>query len=250
MKKIRILQHERYGLGNFINMTPSIKWLYEKNNEKVDVYFSTDYVKECFLKSPYINILNNSTGTFDFSSNMVNKEIEDYKYIFNKITGQNWSSNYHTFIDEQPEFKKIPYEYVLILNGLGGFEFSDKPNWMGKKELNEEVFKVVKNNINIPLIFTGSIKDLKRTSWSHKYCNLTEVGDIRKSLSLIQNAKLIISNDTGLAHAAGAMNKNILILWKDTPFIKNQNPGLNTKYCHKKDWSNCIVEFLNQSILI
>ena len=85
MKKIRILQHERYGLGNFINMTPSIKWLYEKNNEKVDVYFSTDYVKECFLKSPYINILNNSTGTFDFSSNMVNKEIEDYKYILGKI---------------------------------------------------------------------------------------------------------------------------------------------------------------------
>jgi ADP-heptose:LPS heptosyltransferase len=69
-------------------------------------------------------------------------------------------------------------------------------------------------------------------------------------LSLIQNAKLIISNDTGLAHAAGAMNKNILILWKDTPFIKNQNPGLNTKYCYKKDWSDCIKEFLNQSVLI
>lgn len=226
-------------------MTPSIKWLYENTNQKVDVHFSTNFVKECFLNSPYINIVDDPTGTFEFSSNMVNKEIEDYKYIFKKITGLDWSSNYHTFVDDPLEYKKNEKDYVLIMNGLGGFEFSDKPNWMGKKELNEDVFKIVKDNTKIPIIFTGSNKDLKRTSWAHKYCNIIDVNNIRKSLSLIRDAKYIISNDTGLSHAAGSMNKNILILWKDTPFIKNQNPGLNTKYCHKKDWVNCIQKFLN-----
>ena len=52
--------------------------------------------------------------------------------------------------------------------------------------------------------------------------------DIRQSLALIRDAKLIISNDTGLAHAAGAMNKEIIIFWKDTMLPKNGNPGKNT----------------------
>jgi hypothetical protein len=71
-----------------------------------------------------------------------------------------------------------------------------------------------------------------------------EIGDIRRSLSLVRDAKKIISNDTGLAHCAGAMNKDILILWKDTPFIKNQNPGKKTIYSQKQNWIKDINNYL------
>lgn len=75
-------------------------------------------------------------------------------------------------------------------------------------------------------IFTGSVVDFKRVDWFKGM--EVQLDDIRKSLALIRDAELIISNDTGLAHAAGAMNKNIIILWKDTMIPKNGNPGKNT----------------------
>jgi ADP-heptose:LPS heptosyltransferase len=54
------------------------------------------------------------------------------------------------------------------------------------------------------------------------------------------NAKFVIANDTGLAHAAAAMKKKILILWKDTKFPKNSNISDKTEYLMKEDWINGI----------
>lgn len=250
MKKITILQHERYGLGNFINMTPTIKWLFEETKQKVGVYFSTDYVSECFKDCPFIETLENNIDHFDYVSKLFNFDIEDYKYIFKTITNQDWSSQYHTYIDSANEIGPHNKDYNLVLNGLGGFQLTETPYWMGKKELDEKVFRIIRHYSKTPLIFTGSQKDLERSPWAEKYCDEIYVGDIRKSLSLIRDAKKVISNDTGLAHGAGAMQKDLLILWKDTPFIKNLNPSQKTIYCKKDEWKDCVIEFLNKPILM
>ena len=88
--------------------------------------------------------------------------------------------------------------------------------------MTEEIFYNIKKISKLPIYFTGSESDIKQNPWVKKICDKIEIGDIRKSLSLVRDAEKIISNDTGLSHCAGAMNKDILILWKDTPFVKNQ----------------------------
>lgn len=242
-----IEQHKGYALGNFIMITPTIKKLSEINNKPIDVYFNHDYVKQCFIDCQFINIVNNLYEKPYLSSSMINKEIPDYQYVFNKTINENWTQTYHTYVDQPVEFDYSGEDYLLLLNGLGGLSLNDsepKPHWYGKKEITEDIFYMIKEKSKLPIYFTGSESDLKQNPWINEIATKIEIGDVRKALALIRDAKLIISNDTGLAHCAGAMNKNILILWKDTPFIKNKNPGINTIYSMKENWVNDINSYL------
>ena len=91
-----IEQNVNYALGNFIMLTPGIKRLSEKINDKIDVYFTIPYVKECFMDCEFINHVDFLYEKPSFSSKMVNREIPDYKYMFNKMTGEDWNEKYHT----------------------------------------------------------------------------------------------------------------------------------------------------------
>lgn len=221
MNNILIEQNSRYALGNFIMLTPAIKWLSERYNSKIDVFFSTQYVKECFIDCDFINHVNSIDRTPSFSSKMFNYDVPDYINNFKLITNSDWCEEYHTYVDSVVEFPTEKTEYLLLLNGLGGLSLNEndpKPYWYGKKEIPEKIFRFIKENTNLPIYFTGSESDMKQNPWMEDICDVIEIGNIRKSLSLVRDAKKIISNDTGLAHCAGALNKSIIILWKDTPF--------------------------------
>lgn len=248
MSKPMIEQHSGYALGNFIMLTPGIKRLSEKRNQKIDVYFTIPYVKECFIDCEFMNHVGKLRRSPTFSSKTINLNFPDYEYTFELMVNEKWSDKYHTYVDTAIEIPKNNDEYLLLLNGLGGLSLNDddpKPKWYGKKEVPEEIFNLINENSNLPIYFTGSESDIKQNPWMEKICDKIEIGNIRKSLSLVRDAKKIISNDTGLAHCAGAMNKDLLILWKDTPFIKNKNPGKNTKYSQKDSWSTDIKKYLN-----
>lgn len=220
--------------------TPTIRWLHEKHNKPIDVNFNTQYVKDCFIDCSFINHVN-SCSKWHVSSGMINAVMPDYKYIFKRITGQEWSDKYHTYIDTCDEFTQRKDKFLLILNGLAG------TSWKGKKEIPQHIHKYIAEHSPHKIVFTGSQTDLNvSTPWIKDIAEEIHVNDIRKSLSLVRDASCIISNDTGLAHASAAMNKHILILWKDTPFIKNQNPGKNTVYAQKNEWTERIKEFLNE----
>lgn len=248
MSRPMIEQHSGYALGNFIMLTPGIKRLSEIKKEKIDVYFTIPYVKDCFVDCDFMNHVGRLRRPPTFSSKMINQSIPDYQYTFELMTGEKWTENYHTYVDIVSEIPKHNEKYLLLLNGLGGLSLNDndpKPKWYGKKEIPEEIFNLINERSDLPIYFTGSESDIKQNPWMVKICNRIEIGDIRKSLSLIRDAEKIISNDTGLAHCAGAMNKDLLILWKDTPFIKNQNPGKKTRYSQKENWINDINNYLN-----
>jgi len=77
--------------------------------------------------------------------------------------------------------------------------------------------------------FTGSDKDIERAGGL--FDGMTKyVGGIRLALALIREADYIVANDSGLAHAAAAMNKPMTILWKNTSLPKNANPNKNCSY--------------------
>lgn len=242
-----IEQNKGYALGNFIMLTPTIKKLSEIYNKPIDVYFNHEYVKQCFIDCKFINHVNSLYEKPYFTSGLINRKIPDYQFVYETIIKQRWSNKYHTYVDIPKEYDYSNENYLLLLNGLGGLSLNPndpKPNWFGKKEMTEEIFFKIKEKSKLPIYFTGSESDLMQNPWIYKIADKIEIGNIRKSLALVSGSNKIISNDTGLAHCAGALNKDILILWKDTPFIKNQNPGKNSKYSLKDRWLEDITNYL------
>ena len=246
-----VKQIEGYGLGNFIMLTPTIKKLSEIYGKKINVYFHDDFIKNCFLDCDFINIVNEEYKTPDLTSGEVNRKIPDYKNIFQKTIKEKWDLKYHTYVDNPIEIQKKNEKYILFLNGLAGVPPTiggEKSHWWGKKEIDEETFRFIKSKSNLPIYFTGSQNDIINHPWIEKLCDKIYVNDVRNSLALIRDSEKIISNDTGLSHCAGALNKDILILWKDTPFIKNTNPGNKTIYSKKENWETDIITFLDGKV--
>ena len=230
-----ILQDQGYALGNFINVTPIIKWLYEKTGEKVPVFFETKYVKECYLNSPYILHLTEKPTTPPFASSaMINRANDkpDFMYAFELVTDEKYSEQYRPFIDELVSGMG---DYILIMNGSG----SMNSKYVELKNPNVEIYEKMileLKSMGHKFMFTGNSDDLERMKPLEYLFEYVFINDIRLSLALVRVAKFIITNDTGLAHAAGCFDKPQLVLWKDTKFTKNMNSGKNTVYAHKSEW--------------
>ena len=234
-------QHPSFALGNFIMITPAIRRQSEKQHKPVNVYFAKQYVKECFKECSFINPVSKLRDQVFVSSNMVNRNMPDYQYSFKKAHKEIWESKYHTYVDSPSEYDFSNQKYMVVLNGLAGAA------WRKKKETPEHIHRLIKQHSNLPIWFTGSKSDLVNNSpWMAEVGDVVELDNIRKALAIIRDAQLVVANDTGLAHAAGAMNKKLLVLWKDTPFIKNQNPGINTQYAMKHEWEEQVINFLKE----
>ena len=238
--KLAALQHSNFALGNFIMSTPTIRYYAETLGRPLPVIFTKDYVKECFLDCEFMeHVEYDPNYKIIVSSGLINQNIPDYQFIFKSCTGKDWDSKYHTYVDTPSNYDIPKEKYIVVMNGLaGGY-------WKGKKEIDESTHRYIKESTNLPIYFIGSQTDLDINSpWMSDLADHIHLNDIRHCLALIKGAYKIIANDTGLSHAAGALNKDILILWKDTPFIKNNNPGKNTKYAPKGTWKENIKKFL------
>ena len=227
-----IYQHPDFGLGNFINLTPAISWLYLTEGRRVPVFFSTEYVRQCFLDWEKIVILDQKPDTDPlFGSNLINPHNDkpDYQYVFEQITGQDWHPDWHTYVDTPAltKLEKIALSahpsYSVVICGSG----NEKPEYFSLKDPGEQAFEniVYENSRGLNIYAVRS----PWLTWIATECFL---GDIRTALKIIAASKLVISNDCGLAHAAGAINKPLTILWKDTPRERCKNPGVNTKYLY------------------
>jgi len=234
-----VYQHPDFGLGNFINLTPAIAWLHHTQRERVPVYFSTEYVRQCFLDWKAIEILDQKPDNDPlFGSNLVNPHNDqpDYKYVFEHITGQDWHPDWHTYVDNPAltKLEKIAFSntepFIVVICGSG----SDSPNYFALKDPGEEEYwnMVYEISKGLNIYAVGSGADAARSPWLNFMSDECFFGDIRTALKIIYASKLVISNDCGLAHAAGAMNKPLTILWKDTPRERCKNAGVNTKYLY------------------
>lgn len=240
-----ILQDKSFGFGNFINITPIIKKLHEDSGRPVPVYFEMPFVKEAYLNDPRIELLEEKPSTPPIvDSKLICKAntTPDFVFAFEKVFGEPYTDKYKpSAYTTMPPMKG---DYVVILMGSG----SDREDYVKGKTPSKSVYEQMIFELQvrgIELIFTGSEADAKRAGKIASYCR-QNVGDIRESLSLIANARAVIGNDTGLVHAAGAMDKEMFVIWKDTPFIRCQNSGKNTTYSKKGNWMNDFYNWIEK----
>lgn len=232
-----IHQTRLFGLGNFINLTPTIKLMSDHFGERIPVYFDLDFIKQCFLDCPFIEILDKEPDSTPlFTSGLINykNDCPDYIHVYREVSKRIpfLGELPHTYVDKAHEIPTEQKDYTLFIRGSG----SEDPIYVARNSPDDNYYyEYLNENLvgNYLQIFTGSQNDLDRSKGLFKDMPCI-VGDIRKSLALIRDASFIVANDTGLAHAAGAMNKNMVVLWKNNSLPKSANPGKRTMYkmCH------------------
>lgn len=235
------LQDKNHNLGNFINCTPTLKYLSDQIKAPFPVYFQTDYVKQCFLDCGFIKILERPGKNILFTSGEINKTMPDWQYIFmcNQIPDPSLKIPW-TYVDRPPIIKVLGIEignklttfprnekYYVLIRGSG----NDKtPGYSQLKDPGEDIYNYIIDKIPLKSVFVGSKNDEK---YRKVNANETHIGDIRQALGIINGAEFVIANDSGLYHAAGAMKKKGFIMWKDTLFEKNRSPN---DFMYSFDW--------------
>jgi hypothetical protein len=231
-----------FALGNFINCTPTLRYLSDKWGAPIPVLFDTEYVRQCFLDCPFIEIIDAPRGKRLFGSELKAPKRSrwmDCEYIFRQVVGRRWTPEWHTYVDRPTIPGATVHRPVVLINGSG----SERDEYVASKDLGPVPYVVAIDDAGVDrCIFVGSLADYLRNPWSGFIRR--HINDIRAALARIAAADCVIANDTGLAHAAGAMNKPLLVLWKNTPFPRCSNPGHNTQYAFENH-EQAVRDFLS-----
>jgi len=122
------------------------------------------------------------------------------------------------YIPEEDEV--IPEQIDDVLkHGYIGFVIGGQHNT--KILPSDKVVEII-SKLNKPVLLLGGPDDIERgveiVKMSADYKVINTCGDfnINQSASLVKNADVIISNDTGLMHIAAAFNKPIISIWGNT----------------------------------
>ena len=254
--KFYVYQHKGNGLGNFIMCTPTIITLHQHYKQRIAVQFFDDYMYEIYKDWDVIEATKKTPSgrTKLFGSNLINLKIPDWQFIHNTITKQqNIYEKYpipHTYVPcfniTENEFPKD--SYVVIIRGC--FKGS---TWANKKNPGDDIYKNIMKHIpeKYKIVLVGNGHDFKRdlsrmSEWDRRVVVVKD--DIRKAISLIGGAKFVVSNDSGLYHVAGALNKDIFVIWKQTPKEKNRSPGVNCFFSKEGNWKNDFNEWVKTKI--
>ncbi len=202
----------------------------------------------------------------DLHNNLRTKRIKSrvgiLSFKFNKLNIEKWLlvnfkinklPNVH-IVDRYLETVKL-FEVKNDNNGLDYFipKFDEvdlnilpdnvKPGYVGfvigakhftKKFPTNKIIEII-NKINYPVVLLGGKEDVAEAEQIITDCKTKNVFNscgkfnINQSASLVKQAKVIVTNDTGLMHIAAAFQKPIISLWGNTvpefgmcPYIKNE----------------------------
>lgn len=147
--------------------------------------------------------------------------------------------------------------YPELQNGYIGFVIGGRHN---TKILPVEKVVSIIEQLHLPVLLLGGPEDKERGSEidqkvkSNKVINTCGLFNLNQSASLVKQAKLIITNDTGLMHIAAAFKKPVISIWGNTipkfgmyPYLPdNENlsflaevEGLKCRPCSKLGFSKC-----------
>jgi ADP-heptose:LPS heptosyltransferase len=113
------------------------------------------------------------------------------------------------------DFSQLPESYH---NGYVAFIIGG--TYLTKRLPVDKVIEIC-NNIDLPVILIGGKQEVPdsllicHTGGNH-ILNLTGMTTVNESASLVQKARVVLTNDTGMMHIAAAFNKKILSFWGNT----------------------------------
>ena len=230
LDNIYVHQTEQYGLGNFINLTPTMQLLANHLKRPVPVYFDLKFIRDCFTDCPFMEILEEEPDYNPlFTSGLVNfkNDCPDWLHVYKEVTKSIPLTGKipHTYIDTAKEMD-APKVNTLFIRGSG-----NENKWYLASKMPSDSYYIEHFADNLSgeysEAFTGSENDISRANGLFDRM-IRYIGGVRLALALIREADYIVANDSGLAHAAGAMNKRMTVLWVNTSLPKNGNPGKHT----------------------
>jgi ADP-heptose:LPS heptosyltransferase len=226
-----ILQHKDYGLGNFVNLTSVIfrKFL-DSDCTPVNVYFESEYVKEIYSHAHYINTLDDRPDNDPFlSSSLICREntMRDADYVL----GHFYKAEANTY---------APYfDIACIMNGCAN------PDKRHTKNPGADIYNYIieeLHKLGYITIFVGSEEDLRYSPFARN-CTEVIVGNPVLCAAIIEKCDMVVSNDTGFYHLAGAYEKDGFILWKDTLRPKNESP--NEYFTYSTNWKEDFDDWID-----
>ena len=238
-------QEKTFGLGNFINCTPTLMALSKRCGMPIPVYFET--IGEAFTNCPFIRHLDKPEGTELFGSYTINSTMPDWEFIFRFVEGalkQRLGEIPGSYIDSVHDSLLQDQEYYVILRGC----FSNIPHKVSAKDPGDDIYieiiRYLEQRSNIQPYFIGTYDDYLRNDFVNKVIGKRlkwPKTSIRDALAYVNDAKFVIGNDTGLMHAASALNKKAFCMWQKTNFKKNQarnkiDYSLNSHFVNFQRW--------------
>ena len=286
MEKYFIRQKFGFNIGNFIMCTPVIKALSLYFNQKIKVSFEDGITAQLFKNCEFIepiqtDYVNDSVFACECDGITQNRECvvnrieggvktDRLTMLLSSATGgldkpewlHKWQlvenflnidlgSHLGTYVDAYPlPSTLVDNNYCVIVRGCAGPVNSLS---LPSKDPGDKIYKSILHCLNnkIKIVFVGSTVDNERfikrmDSWVGD--TVTVLNSIEDTLAIINNAKFIITNDTGFYHAAGALQKDSFVLWKDTPLIKNQAPSSTCFFSRKGKWEDDFKEWIKNKI--
>ena len=167
------------------------------------------------------------------------------------VNNDNAGLDYFIPPDEAIELNLLPEKfgkgYIAVVVGAKHFT----------KQLPDEKLVEICNKVNYPVLLMGGKEDAEKAENVIRQCKSTIFNacgayTINQSASLIKQAKMVITPDTGLMHIAAAFRKKIISVWGNTvpefgmfPYGANpesqifQTLGLSCRPCSKIGYSKC-----------
>ena len=120
---------------------------------------------------------------------------------------------------------------------------------------NEKIISIIKK-VNKPVLLVGGPEDFERGEQiitnTNNTINTCGKYSILQSASLVQQAKMVITHDTGMMHIAAAFQQKIYSVWGNTvpefgmyPYLESKQSkrievkGLNCRPCSKIGYDKC-----------
>ena len=175
---------------------------------------------------------------------IVDRYLETVKHL--GVKNDNQGLDFFLSANDKLDISIFPKNYIVFI--IGGQHAT-------KILPNEKIISIIKK-VNKPVLLVGGPEDAHRGEEIAKACdkvvNTCGKYSILHSASLVQQATMVITHDTGMMHIAAAFNKKIYSVWGNTvpefgmyPYLESEQSkrievkGLNCRPCSKIGYDKC-----------
>lgn len=235
-------QLKSYGVGNTVMCTPAMIEYNRQTGKKVNACFESDHVRELFLDAPFMNIVDRM-DQWHVHSGMINNRMPDYMYFWTIVKERFGLTDFEVLPGTYVDIPKVdPKDFIVIVRGCAN------PSKRKTKDPGETHYIKIIEEIQRKGVDVVMVGDGYDYQWNKNILETTKipfVSGMRDALKYIAACQMFVSNDTGLYHVAGAMQKKGFIMWKDTNFIKNESPSGRFMYSHSNYWRDFYTVWKN-----